>query len=123
MTCTVDDTLVRISLPDPVIESPVLDLDSAKIFNMNQRYITASKKSYETVVRNVQNALIRAKADVLNRAMANGMREEARRLGENYSQSLLVGLGFRVEFTEIESQNRQYLIESAKLGIDEELFN
>ena len=48
MSYTVDDSLIHIHMPDPVIEPPVLDLDSAKIFNMNQRYVTASKKSYET---------------------------------------------------------------------------
>jgi len=63
----------------------------------NQHYVIASKKSYETVVRNVQNSLIRAKADVLNRAVANGIREKARHLGEGYFQSLLTGLGFQVE--------------------------
>ena len=98
MNYIVEDSLVRIILPDPVIEPPVLDLDSARIFNMNQRYVTASKKSYETVVRNVQNSLIRAKADVLNRAVANGIREEASRLGEGYFQSLFAGLGYHVEF-------------------------
>ena len=102
MDYTVEDSIVRISLPDPVIESPVLDLDSARIFNMNQRYVTASKKSYETVVRNVQHSLIRAKADVLNRATANGIREEARRLGEGYFQSLFTGLGFQIEFIRME---------------------
>jgi hypothetical protein len=61
MTYTIEDSLVSIQLPDPVIEAPALDLDSARIFNMNQRYVTASKKSYETVVRNVQASLIRAK--------------------------------------------------------------
>jgi hypothetical protein len=96
MTYTVEDSLVRIILPEPVIEPPVLDLDSARIFNMNQRYVTASKKSYETVVRNVQQSLIRAKADVLNRAVANGIREEASRLGEGYFRSLFAGLGFQV---------------------------
>ena len=94
MNYIVDDSLVRISLPDPVIEPPVLDLDSARIFNMNQRYVTASKKSYETVVRNVQNSLIRAKADVLNRAVANG-----------YFQSLFAGLGYQVEFITNKSQD------------------
>ena len=64
-----------------VVEAPVLDLDSAKIFNLNQRYVTASKKSYETVVRNVQLSLIRAKEEVLNRALVNGIMEEARQLG------------------------------------------
>jgi len=44
MNYTVEDSLVRISLPEPVVESPVLDLDSARIFNMNQRYVTAWKK-------------------------------------------------------------------------------
>jgi hypothetical protein len=102
MNYTVEDSIMRISLPDPVIESPVLDLDSARIFNMNQRYVTASKKSYETVVRNVQHSLIRAKADVLNRATANGIREEARRLGEGYFQSLFTGLGFQIEFIQVE---------------------
>ena len=102
MNYTVEDSTVQISLPDPVIESPVLDLDSARIFNMNQRYVTASKKSYETVVRNVQQSLIRAKADVLNRAAANGIREEARRLGEGYFRSFLAGLGFQVEFIRVE---------------------
>jgi len=63
--------------------------------------ITASKKSYETVVSNVQNFLIRAKADVLNRAMANGIREEARRMGEGYFQSLFTGLGFQIEFIKV----------------------
>jgi hypothetical protein len=94
----VEDSLVRIQLPEPVIEPPVLDLDSARLFNMNQRYVTASKKSYETVVRNVQLSLGRAKEDVLNRAAANGIREEARRLGEAYFRSLLTGLGFEIEF-------------------------
>ena len=102
MNYIVEDSLVRIILPDPVIESPVLDLDSARIFNMNQRYVTASKKSYETVVRNVQESLIRAKADVLNRAVANGIREEASRLGEGYFRNLFTGLGYQVEFTEPE---------------------
>jgi len=109
MDYTVEDSVVRISLPDPIIEPPLLDLDSARIFNMNQRYVTASKKSYETVVRNVQNSLIRAKADVLNRAVANGIREEARRLGEGYFQSLFAGLGFQVEFGNMESQNANEL--------------
>jgi len=98
MHYTSNDTLVRLSLPDPIIEAPVLDLDSAQIFNMNQRYVTASKKSYETVVRNVQLSLTRAKQDVLCRAMANGIQEEARRLGEAYFRSLFTGLGLEVEF-------------------------
>jgi Protein of unknown function (DUF4230) len=102
MTCTVDDSLVRIQLPDPVIESPVLYLDSARIFNMNQRYVTASRKSYETVVRSVQNSLIRAKKDVLNRAEANGIKEEAKRLGEGYFRSLFAGLDFQVKFIRAE---------------------
>jgi len=105
MNYIVEDSLVRIILPDPVIEPPVLDLDSARIFNMNQRYVTASKKSYETVVRNVQQSLIRAKADVLNRAVANGIREEASRLGEGYFQSLFAGLGYQVEFITNKSQD------------------
>lgn len=71
---------------------------------MNQRYVTASKKSYETVVRNVQNSLIRAKADVLNRAVANGIREETRRLGEGYFRSLFAGLGYEIEFVTDKSQ-------------------
>jgi hypothetical protein len=58
MNYRVEDTLVQIFLPEPTIESPVLDLDSAKIFNLNERYVTASKKSYETVVRNVQHSII-----------------------------------------------------------------
>ena len=98
MSYTFDDTLVRIFLPHPLVEPPVLDLDSAKIFNMNQRYVTASKKSYETVVRNVQHSLIRAKTDVLRRATENGIREEAIRLGEAYFKSLFAGLNFEVEF-------------------------
>ena len=69
---------------------------------MNQRYVTASKKSYETVVRNVQYSLIRAKADVLSRAAANGIREEARRLGEGYFRSLFAGMGIKIEFIEPE---------------------
>lgn len=93
-----NDTLIQVFFPDPVIEAPVLDLDSARIFNLNQRYVTASKKSYETVVRNVQNSLMRAKKDVLMRARANGIQEEARRLGETYFQSLFTGLGMEVEF-------------------------
>jgi len=92
------DSLVRIRLPEPVIEAPVLDLDSARIFNMNQRYVTASKKSYEIVLRNVQRSLVRAKQDVLKRAEANGIRSEARRLGEIYFQGLFAGLGYQVEF-------------------------
>ncbi len=123
MTYTLEDSLLRIHLPDPVIEPPVLDLDSARIFNMNQRYVTASKKSYETVVRNVQNSLIRAKADVLNRAEANGIKEEAKRLGEGNIRSILTGLGFQVEFEEMESQNRQQLIEFAKQCIDDTLLS
>lgn len=98
MTYEVSDSLLRVFLPVPVVEAPVLDLDSAKIFNLNQRYVTASKKSYETVVRNVQLSLIRAKEDVLNRAHANGILEEARRLGEDYFRSLFGGLGFEIEF-------------------------
>ena len=98
MSIEANDSLVRIYLPEPVIESPVLDLDSAKIFNMNQRYVTASKKSYETVLRNVQQSLIRARQDVFKRAEANGIREEATRLGEGYFRSLLAGLDFEVEF-------------------------
>jgi len=98
MIYTVNDSLITIHLPEPVIESPVLDLDSAKIFNMNQRYVTASKKSYETVVRNVQHSLGRAKEDVLNRAEANGIKDEARRLGRGYFKSLFSGLGFEIEF-------------------------
>jgi len=74
----------------------------ARIFNMNQRYVAASKKSYKTVVRNVQNSLIRAKQDVLNRAEVNGIRGEARRLGEKYFRSLFVGLGFEIQFVHIE---------------------
>jgi hypothetical protein len=100
MTCVVEDSLILLHLPEPEIEPPVLDLDSAKIFNMNQRYVTASKKSYETVVRNVQQSLIRAKADVLQRAISNGIKEEAVRLGEGYFRSLFAGLGFELEFTE-----------------------
>ena len=65
---------------------------------MNQRYVTASKKSYETVVRNVQHSLSRAKKDVLRRAEENGIREEATRLGEAYFKSLFTGLGFEIEF-------------------------
>ena len=111
MNYIVEDSLVRISLPEPVIEPPVLDLDSARIFNMNQRYVTASKKSYETVVRNVQHSLIRAKADVLNRAVANGIREEASRLGEGYFRSLFAGLGFQVEFVDqYRSQNNTEIL-------------
>ena len=75
-----------------------IDLDSARIFNMNQRYVTASKKSYETVVRNVQLSLIRARHDVLKRAVSNGIREEATRLGEAYFKSLFAGLDYEVEF-------------------------
>lgn len=105
MTYTVEDSLVRIHLPDPVIEPPVLDLDSARLFNMNKRYVTASKKSYETVVRNVQHSLIRAKKDVLNRAEANGMKEEALRLGEGYFKSLFAGLGYEIEFITNKVQN------------------
>ena len=71
--------------------------------------IAASKKSYETVVRNVQNSLIKAKADVLNRAAANGIREEASRLGEGYFRSLFAGLGYQVEFGATESQNAKEL--------------
>ena len=74
------------------------DLDSAKIFNLNQRYVTASKKNYETVIRIVQLSLIRAKEDVLNRALANGILEEASQLGEGYFRSLFGGLGFEIEF-------------------------
>jgi hypothetical protein len=98
MRYTVMDTLLQIYLPEPVIEQPVLDLDSAKIFNLNQRYISASKKSYETVVRNVQRSLTRAKEDVFNRAASNGIREETWRLGEGYFRSLFGGLGFEIEF-------------------------
>lgn len=98
MDYTYSDTLIKVFLPEPVIEAPVLDLDSARIFNMNQRYVTASKKSYETVVRNVQHSLMRAKQDVLNRAKVNGIREETRRLGEEYIRSLFTGLGLKVEF-------------------------
>jgi len=35
---------------------------------------------------------IDTKADVLNRAVANGIREETRRLGEGYFRSLFAGL-------------------------------
>ncbi len=97
---TVNDTLIRIRIPEPVIEPPVLDLDSAKLFNMNQRYITASKKSYETVVRNVQRSLIRAKEDALNRARANGIVEETGQLGKGYFRGLFSELGYRIEFEE-----------------------
>ncbi len=69
---------------------------------MNQRYVTASKKSYETVVRNVQHSLIRAKEDVLKRAASNGIREEAHRLGEGYFRSLFAGMGYKIEFINIE---------------------
>jgi hypothetical protein len=108
MSYTVTDTLVRIFLPHPLIEPPVLDLDSAKIFNMNQRYVTASKKSYETVVRNVQHSLIRAKEDVLRRAADNGIREEATRLGEAYFKSLFTGLGFEIEFMSMDPQTAMH---------------
>ncbi len=108
MTYTVNDSLVRVFLPYPLIEAPVLDLDSARIFNMNQRYVTASKKSYETVVRNVQHSLIRAKADVLRRARANGIREEATRLGEVYFKSLFTGLGFEIEFLPLSPQSETH---------------
>ena len=108
MSYTVDDTLVSIFLPHPLIEPPVLDLDSAKIFNMNQRYVTASKKSYETVVRNVQHSLIRAKQDVLRRAAENGIREEATRLGEAYFKSLFTGLGFEIEFMPMDPQTAMH---------------
>ena len=97
------DSLVKIRLPDPVIEAPVLDLDSARIFNMNQRYVTASKKSYETVLRNVQQSLVRAKQDVMKRAEANGIRSEARRLGEIYFQGLFASLGYQVVFLQPKS--------------------
>jgi len=105
MSYTLEDSLVRIQLPDPVIAPPVLDLDSARLFNMNQRYVTASKKSYETVVRNVQHSLVRAKKDALNRAVANGMKEEARRLGEGYFRSLFTGLGYEIEFIKMTQLN------------------
>jgi hypothetical protein len=42
--------------------------------------------------------MVRAKADALNRAEANGIREETRRLGEGYFRSLFSGLGFKIEF-------------------------
>lgn len=105
-----DDSLLRVWLPEPVIESPVLDLDSARLFNMNQRHVTASKKSYETVVRNVQLSLSKAKEDVLQRAEANGIREEAQRLGEGYFRNLFAGIGFEVIFedqTVISATNTQ----------------
>ena len=98
MRYIVEDTLVRLYLPEPVIEYPVLDLDSAKLFNMNQRYVTASRKSYETVVRNVQLSLSRAREDVLNRAEVNGIREDTKRLGEAYFHNLFRGLGFVIIF-------------------------
>jgi Protein of unknown function (DUF4230) len=98
MDCELSDSLLRVFLPEPVLEAPVLDLDSAKIFNLNQRYVTASKKSYETVVRNVQLSLSRAKEDVHHRALANGILDEARQLGEAYFRSLFGGLGFEIEF-------------------------
>lgn len=106
----ITDSLVQVYLPDPEIETPVLDLDSARIFNMNQRYVTASKKSYETVLLNVQRSLIRAKKDVLNRAEANGIRSEARRLGEIYFQGLFAGLGYQVEFKNMEIQSAGEII-------------
>lgn len=101
MTYTISDTMVRVYLPSPELEAPVLDLDSARLFNMNQRYVTASKKSYESVVRNVQHSLLRAKEDVLKRAEANGIREEASRLGEGYFRTLFAGMGYQIEFMEL----------------------
>ncbi len=54
----------------------------------------ATKKSYKTEVRNVQNALIRAKDDVLKRASSNGIREESHLLGKGYFRSLFAGMGY-----------------------------
>jgi len=94
------DTLVRIILPEPELEKPVLELDSARVFNLNQRDVTASKHAYETVVRNVQRAMSVATRDVLQRAEACGIREEALRLGRGYFESLIWSLGYDVEFVE-----------------------
>lgn len=112
MEIAVEDSVVRIQLPNPVIESPVLNLDSAKIFNMNQRYVTASKKNYELVVRNVQKSLIRAKENVLQRAEANGIRNEANRLGEGYFKSLFTGLGYEIQFEEWQQEYTPPLVSS-----------
>lgn len=110
MSYTVEDSLIKVSLPGPQIEAPVLDLDSARLFNMNQRYVTASKKSYETVVRNVQHSLLRAKEDVLKRAEVNGIKDEARRLGEGYFRVLFAGLGYDIQFEEWPQAYTQSLI-------------
>jgi len=101
MSYTVEDSIIRVFLPSPLIEAPVLDLDSARLFNMNQRYITASKKSYETVVKNVQHSLLRAKEDVMKRAEANGIRDETMRLGEGYFRVLFAGMGYQIEFLDL----------------------
>jgi len=89
MQVEVEDGRITIALHEPVIESPVLDLDSAKIFNLNRRYVTASKSAYETVVRNVQSALSRAREDAYHRAGINGIREETIRLAKGYFEGLL----------------------------------
>ncbi|MBN2698980.1 MAG: DUF4230 domain-containing protein [Bacteroidales bacterium] len=93
----VEDTRITVTLPEPVIESPVLDFDSAKIFNLNRRYVTDSKSAYETVVRNVQSALARAREDVYRRAEINGIREEAFRLGKVYFEGVFGDIGYTVE--------------------------
>ena len=65
-----------------------------------------------SLLRNVQQSLIRAKLDVMKRAEANGFRSETRRLEEIYFQRLFAGLEYQVEFQKMESENIVRLIES-----------
>lgn len=98
MKYRIGKSLITISLPEPIIDSQVPNLDSAKVFNLNKQYVMPSKKRYETIVPNVESSLIKARQDALIRAEAKGIRDETRRLGERYFESLFTGLGYKIEF-------------------------
>ncbi|MCB9230169.1 MAG: DUF4230 domain-containing protein [Bacteroidia bacterium] len=99
-----EDSLLKVTMPRASVSDVWIELDSAREYKIKGNpmtiYFQGGKRKYSEAFNQIIGDLSKAKQEVVQSAVKNGILEDTQFKAREYITNLALSLGYRIEFTQ-----------------------